>query len=43
MTSGGVALPNKALQTGVSVASLPLATAVERRYVGQAGLAPCLD
>ena len=31
------ALPNKALQqTGLSVASLPLAPAAERRYVGQA-------
>jgi len=30
------ALPNKALQqTGFSVASLPLAPAAERRYVGR--------
>jgi len=36
MASGGVALPNKALQqTGLSVAPLPLAPAAERRYVGR--------
>src|SRR6185369_318191 len=35
--------PNKPLQqTGLSVASLPLAPAAERRYVGQTGMAEFL-